>query len=390
MITDTLNRTILEQMQTALICTTPDLSVVYANAASEALLYINHVRIQGSNIGQLFEECDQLHQLTTRAINNNQAFSLRDVSARPRHLDGHHALVDLTVTPFQISDQANCDENTYLLFEVTTKDRQAKIAHEEQQNQQHAVTRQMIRGVAHEVKNPLAGIRGAAQLLQRTLKKMAEMTEHQLSTNIATQTTYHKDMHEFADVIIQESDRLKMLADNMLGSNQLPNITITNIHEPLEHVQLLIKTQFSSLKFVRDYDVSIPDIAIDRNKFVQVILNIAQNAAQALTENSGDENPIADPKLTFKTRIVHNVVLKGKNHRQLLGVSIIDNGKGIPPALQKTLFYPMVTGRAQGTGLGLSIAQDIVQQHGGKITCKSHAGHTVFHVYLPLKTHLTQ
>lgn len=384
-LTDSLMPHLLEQMSTAMLCITDTLEIVYANSAAETLFYISQIRLIHSPVTLFFAtdinkdeqtspetatstntlNANDFTDLVKRALTYHQGFSLRNVELAPHYLrpKAHH--VDIMVTPLSLPNTS--DSTSYLLLELTARDRQTRIAHEAQLNQQHAVTRQMIRGVAHEIKNPLAGIRGAAQLLQRSIEQHA-------SEDVSTSADYS----EYTSVIINESDRLKELANSMLGSHKLLNLQPTNIHEPLEHVRTLIATQFDKVTIKRDYDSSLPEIAIDADKLIQVFLNISLNAAQALSEYD-----VEDATLLFKTRIDHNITINTKMHRQCIVISLIDNGPGIPENIQKTLFYPMVSGRAQGTGLGLSIAHDIVQQHSGMLRYTSDVGRTAFQVVLP-------
>lgn len=388
---DSLLQHLLEQMRTAVVCISNDLTIVYANSAAETLFYVSQIRLVNTPITAFFStqpaitdtektetklttaanslSADELAALIERALSRHQGFTLRNVELAPHYLRRYAHHVDIMVTPLSLSN-----EQPYLLLELNLRDRESRIAHEAQLSQQHAMTRQMIRGVAHEIKNPLAGIRGAAQLLQRSLLSETDAQTHQAA-----------EFSEYTNVIINESDRLKDLANSMLGSHKLMNLQPTNIHEPLEHVCKLIASQFGSIRIQRDYDSSLPEIIIDADKLIQVFLNISLNASQALSEHQSE-----NPTLTFKTRIDHNVTINGKMHRQIIVISLIDNGPGIPEKIQKTLFYPMVSGRAQGTGLGLSIAHDIVQQHDGMLRYTSDIGKTEFQVILPLTSPLTK
>lgn len=238
-----------------------------------------------------------------------------------------------------------------------------KISKEENLVQQHQVARQLVRGVAHEIKNPLAGIRGATQLLARSLSD--------------------DSYREFTDIIINEVDRLTNLADTMLGSRQLPSYEHVNVHEPLERVRSLIANQTKKkIKITRDYDLSLPDVMADRDQLIQVMLNISVNAVQAMTENK-EFFVDSEPELTLRTRIQRLVTINGVLNRSTVRVDIEDNGPGVPESILESVFYPLVTGRAKGTGLGLSIAQNIMHQHNGMIECQSIPGKTIFSLYLP-------
>lgn len=377
--TPTLLPHLLEQMRTAVVCITHELEVVYANSAAEMLFYVSHTRLIGTPITTFFTESHDVDSLVARALAQHHVFSLRNVALAPHYLRQYTTHVDIMVSPLSLPalptlTNAHEHQGSYLLLELTARDRQSRIANEPQLNQQHEATRQMIRGVAHEIKNPLAGIRGAAQLLQRSIEQHA----HEKNS----------DHTEYTRVIINESDRLSELANSMLGSHNGLNVQPSNIHEPLEHVCTLIASQFDGIQLKRDYDISLPDIYVDSDKLIQVFLNISLNAAQALSEHKQSISNLEtwDATLTLKTRIAHHITINGTMHRQLIVVSIIDNGPGIPEHIQKTLFYPMVSGRASGTGLGLSIAHDIVQQHGGLLRFDDDGGNTRFDVVLPLST----
>jgi two-component system, NtrC family, nitrogen regulation sensor histidine kinase GlnL len=233
---------------------------------------------------------------------------------------------------------------------------------------QNDVNKELLRNLAHEIKNPLGGIRGAAQLLQM------DMTD--------------KSLIEYTQVIIHEADRLQSLVDRLLAPHRQPHVRgLVNVHEICERVRQLILVEFpQGLTVVRDYDASIPEFQGDREQLIQALLNIAHNAAQALEERIADGSAV----LTFKTRIARQALLgKGNTkvrHKLALELHVIDNGPGVPPDIKDRIFYPLVTGRAGGSGLGLSLAQNFVQQHGGVIECDSEIGRTDFKMLLPLQT----
>ena len=249
-----------------------------------------------------------------------------------------------------------------ILLEIQPIDRLLRISREEAQVQQHQVARQLVRSVAHEVKNPLGGIRGATQLLLRKLRH------------------HDDDLSEYTDVILSEVDRLRNLADTMLGSNLPPCFGHVNIHEPLERVRTLLLSEQPRLHIVRDYDLSLPELVGDRDQLIQVLLNIGRNAVQALTEQADSSQY---PRLIFRTRVQRLFTIHGRLHRQVIRVDIEDNGPGIPPDFIESIFYPMVTGRAHGVGLGLAIAQDIIHRHEGLIECHSEPGRTIFSLFIP-------
>ncbi len=229
---------------------------------------------------------------------------------------------------------------------------------------QNEVNKELLRNLAHEIKNPLGGIRGAAQLLQMDLSD--------------------KSLIEYTQVIIHEADRLQSLVDRLLAPHRQPHVRVTvNAHEICERVRQLILVEFPhGLTVVRDYDASIPEFEGDREQLIQALLNIAHNAAQALEERIADGSAI----LTFKTRIARQALLGKARHKLALELHVIDNGPGVPPEIRDRIFYPLVTGRAGGSGLGLSLAQNFVQQHAGAIECESLPGRTDFKMLIPLTT----
>ncbi len=215
----------------------------------------------------------------------------------------------------------------------------------------------MIRGLAHEIKNPLGGLRGAAQLLER------ELPDPQLT--------------EYTKIIIDEADRLQNLLNRMLGPNTLPNLRETNIHHVLERVRSLVLAEAPpGIEITRDYDPSIPNLNADSDQLIQAALNLVRNAVQALGQHGS---------IILRTRAQRQITIGHERHRLVLTLEVIDNGPGIPQEIQERIFYPMVTGHANGTGLGFSIAQSLINRHGGLIECTSEPGNTIFRILLPLE-----
>jgi two-component system nitrogen regulation sensor histidine kinase GlnL len=267
------------------------------------------------------------------------------------------ATVDYTVTPLMEAGSAPS-----LLMEIRPLDRLMRISREDGIINAHQATRALVRGVAHEVKNPLGGIRGAAQLLARELPD--------------------ESLREYTDIIIDEVDRLRNLVDRMLGPRKLPQHSMVNIHEILERVRTIMLADVSSAaQLDRDYDPSLPELWADKDQLIQAVLNVAKNARQALDENPGQE----EPRIIMRTRALRQFTIGHVRHRLVILVEIEDNGPGVDKELQETLFFPMVSGRAHGTGLGLSISQSIVNQHHGLIECESQPGKTIFRLLLPLE-----
>ena len=300
-------------------------------------------------------------------------------------------LVDYSVTPLIH------DEQTYFIIEMWSKDRQSRISKEQRQQQQYSVARHMLRSVAHEVKNPLAGIRGAAQLLQRQFTKLNDTTLQNALKADSNNRVITEKLRTYTDIIISETDRLTHLISQLLGSNQLPNWQTLNIHEPLEHVLTLVLNQYPQVLLQRDYDLSLPELNADKNQLIQVFLNLLNNACESMieyqqellnhstlseSENLQTHNSY-QPQLNIQTRIAFQHTIGTQQHKQVLQVIITDNGSGIDSVLIGQIFFPMVTSRATGTGLGLSIVQDIVSRHHGMIDVSSVHDETRFTLYLP-------
>lgn len=214
---------------------------------------------------------------------------------------------------------------------------------------------QTLRGLAHEVKNPLAGLRGAAQLLQR---RAAEPDQQHLAT-----------------LIIAEADRLAALTDRLLRPGGKPHLSAVNLHELIERASALIRAEaVPHVDFERDYDPSLPPFRGDADRLLQLLLNLLRNALQATASRIG-----------VRTRAERGVVLNGRPVRVAMRLDIIDNGQGVPESLREVLFLPLVSGRDGGTGLGLAVAQEIAHEHGGQIGFTSSPGRTVFSLTLPLE-----
>ena len=270
----------------------------------------------------------------------------------PNEAQADERIVDCHVSPLELGNAA-------LLVEMTDVTRRSKITRENALLIQHGAGRQMIRQLAHEIKNPLGGIRGAAQLLQKQLvsEKSDELTE-------------------YTDVVISETDRLAGLVDTLLGPGGPPNKRPVNVHELLEYVVRIIEAEeHKSVAFVRDYDPGLPLINLDRDQMVQAFLNLVRNAVAAL-EGQGT--------ITLRSRAVMNFTIGDTRHRVIASIEIEDDGPGIPPELQDSVFYPLVTSRPDGTGLGLPGAQELLSRHGGLIEFESRPGRTVFQVRVPL------
>jgi len=353
-ISDAQHRLLLDNLTTATLLLDAQLRLEYMNPAAEMLLAVSGQRSHGQFISELFTESAEALSALRQAVEHAHPFTKRE--ALLTSLNGQSITVDYAVTP--ILHQGT----TLLLLEVHPRDRLLRITKEEAQLSKQETTKMLVRGLAHEIKNPLGGIRGAAQLLARELPE--------------------EGLRDYTDVIIEEADRLRNLVDRMLGSNKLPSLSMTNIHEVLERVCSLIDAESQGgITLVRDYDPSLPDVLIDREQMIQAVLNIMRNAMQAI----GHKNELRLGRISLRSRAMRQFTIGHVRHRLVARVEITDNGPGIPAELQDTLFYPMVSGRPDGTGLGLAITQNIISQHQGLIECESHPGHTTFSIFLPLE-----
>jgi two-component system nitrogen regulation sensor histidine kinase GlnL len=268
---------------------------------------------------------------------------------------GTDRILDCAVTEATLGSTGVC-----LLLEIEDITQHKRLTRENALLAQLGGSRLMVRQLAHEIKNPLGGLRGAAQLLERELLDPA--------------------LREYTRVIISEADRLTNLLDSMLGPGRPPAKQLINVHELLERVYHLLRSEASEGVTVdRDYDPSLPPLTLDPNHIIQAMLNLGRNAIQALSGGRVD-----NPRLTLRTRVAGNVGIGGRGHRLVASIQFEDHGPGVAPEIRDTIFYPLVSGRADGTGLGLGIAQDLVSRHGGLIEFDSAPGRTIFVIYLPM------
>jgi two-component system nitrogen regulation sensor histidine kinase GlnL len=337
----------LEYLATAVILLDDESRIAYINPSAEQLFDISDKNLHGLPLQQVFTHTEQLASAMQQAIHNNASYIEHDLTLGT-HAHGRLHL-RCAATPLQFTRR-------YLLLEFHPMDRPLKLAREEQMLDQTQANRLLLRNLAHEIKNPLGGIRGAAQLLEQELEKPS--------------------LHEYTQVIVQEADRLRSLMEKLLAPQNASHYSALNIHEVLERVRSVVLAEMpEGLMIKRDYDISLPALVGDKEQLIQVMLNIVRNAAQAM-EGKG--------LIILRTRIASQVTLIKRRHRLAVMVQIIDNGPGIPPELQDKIFYPLVSGRADGHGLGLTLAQDFVSQHHGTIEFDSEPGRTCFTVLLPL------
>jgi len=339
----------LELLATAVLLLNPALCVVYANPAAENLFELSKRQLAGQAIAALFADPMGLIGAIGKAVRSGTSYTEQELELA---INGKCRLhLTCTVSPVDV------DEAT-LLLEFRHIDQQLKIAREERLLEQQQANRDLIRSLAHEIKNPLGGIRGAAQLLERELDR--------------------PQLIEYTQVIIGEADRLQSLVNRLLTPHRSPAHRLTNIHEILVRVKGVVQAEFPQVAMVPDFDISLPEFDADPEQLMQAVLNIVRNAAQALAGTT------AGPQIRLTTRVARYVTLARKRHRLALSVAIADNGPGIPEALRERIFYPLVSGREGGSGLGLTIAQTFVAQHNGTIECESVPGRTVFTILLPL------
>ncbi len=342
---------LLESLTTAILVVDENLQISYANLAAQSLLERSSNQLLGSPISQIVVHSSVAFSRLRQALDEGEGFS--DSEVLLAFADGRHSLADVTVNSIEQH------EKPALLVEIKAIDQQKRISQESQQWAQQQAARELIRGLAHEIKNPLGGVRGAAQLLEKALPDPS--------------------MKEFTQVIIEQSDRLRNLVDRLLGPNSPPNFQWHNIHRVLEKISTLVQLDSShSVALHRDYDPSIPDVWIDQDMIQQAVLNIVRNSVQALQEHT------VVGEIQLVSRIKRQFTIHGVRHPLVAQIKIIDNGPGIPTEIKDTLFYPMVTSKQNGTGLGLSIAQTLVDHHRGKIEVESWPGHTEFKIFLPI------
>lgn len=345
---------ILDNISTGIMVLDNNLCVTSLNAAGEALLETSEARCSGLHAVKLVLHPAEWREKLEQVLDSKTPLTRRSM---PLVLaSGHEIHIDLSITPLALAREQTC-----LLVEIQAVDRLLKISREESLVYAQETSQAVIRGLAHEIKNPLGGVRGAAQLLARELPD-----EH---------------LAEYTRVIIREADRLRDLVDRLLGPNQQLDSQQLNIHEILEHVRnLIIAESDNEATIKRDYDPSLPELPGDRAQLIQAVLNIVRNALQAAQSPQSCE-------ITLRSRSQRQFTVGTRRHRLVCRIDVIDNGPGIHEDMLHAIFAPMVTGRADGTGLGLSIAQSIIHRHGGLLECESNPGQTRFTFYLPTEQH---
>ncbi|MGZ3159570.1 MAG: nitrogen regulation protein NR(II) [Burkholderiaceae bacterium] len=346
----------LDLLASAVVILDAEGRITYANPAAEHLFESSSKSLTSHKLTEIFLNGEDLAAVFKQALahqfaDKRQDLTLERIGREPLQV---HTIVTALDSP-----------DAPVLIEFRENVQQLKLDREERLLDQSQANKELIRNLAHEIKNPLGGIRGAAQLLE------LELPERHL-----------KELREYTQVIIKEADRLQTLVDRLLAPHRSPHIVgDVNIHEVCERVRSLIVSEFpNGLTIKRDYDLSVPEFRGDKEQLIQAVLNIVHNAAQALSQRI----KAGDAELILQTRIVRQVTIAKVRYRLALDLHIIDNGPGIPPDIRDRIFYPLVSGRDGGSGLGLTLAQTFVQQHMGVIECESRPGCTDFRILIPL------
>jgi two-component system, NtrC family, nitrogen regulation sensor histidine kinase GlnL len=341
---------LLDALSTGIVMLDEQLCPVYANVAAQDLLAFSLNKARGRPFTELLHEPEGLGGILKRALFAGEGIADRELTVRPAGAPREARTLDVTITPL------GALTGTHLLLELADTTQRQRISRENDLLARLDGSRLMVRQLAHEIRNPLGGLRGAAQLLERELP--------------------HPELREYTQVIIGEADRLTGLVDAMSSPSRAPNKVRLNVHEICEHVYHLLRAEAATTVLIeRDYDPSLPEAPLDRHQLIQALLNVARNALQAV----GDRG-----RIVLRTRARSNVSIGSALHRLVASVQVEDGGPGVPAHLRSSIFYPLVTGRANGTGLGLAVAQELVTRNGGIIEFESQMGRTVFTLLLPL------
>jgi two-component system, NtrC family, nitrogen regulation sensor histidine kinase GlnL len=343
----------LDLLSTAVLLADRAGQILHLNQAAELLFDASRRTLIGQPIGRLLGDDAEFGQLVVDAAAN--AFGQRKQILELRRSGREPMPVSVTAT-------AQYGERASLVLEITEIEQQLKVDREERQLGLTEANRHLLRNLAHEIKNPLGGVRGAAQLLEAELAS--------------------SEQREYTRVIIAEADRLQALVDRLLAPQQFPRVVSdVNIHEVCERVRRVVLSEFPrGLTIERDYDASAPEFRGDKEQLIQALLNVVRNAAQALEERIAAN----DARIVLRTRVARQVTIARARHRLALDLHVVDNGPGIADEIKDRVFFPLVSGRDDGTGLGLTLAQALVQQHDGMIEVDSRAGRTDFRILIPL------
>ena len=346
----------MEDLATAIVVCDSELKIKYINPSSEILFELSHGQVVNEKISIFFEDTKFFKEALKQAKNKQSSFREHEYFIKTKQKKT--ICVSFTITPIDHKDYD-------FIVEFIQMDQQLRIAREERMFIQQQANSELLRNLAHEIRNPLGGLRGAAQLLEKELKE--------------------KSLKEYTQIVINEADRLQNLMNKLLTPHQLPVYKKTNIHEVLERVRSLILSEFpENLNLTRDYDISLPEFIGDREKLIQAVLNVARNGVQAMFNEGSSEKM----NLNFVTRAESQIVFHKKKHTTAIRLDIVDNGPGINNELLDKIFYPLVSGKESGSGLGLSLAQNFITQHNGMIDCSSIPGKTKFSIILPIENNL--
>ncbi|WP_019520570.1 two-component system sensor histidine kinase NtrB [Faucicola boevrei] len=377
LISQQLSINLLQNLLTGVLLLDENYQIIFANSTAEQILSASFSQILAVSIFHILQPIDTsaerdnfTHDFTQQLNNAKQVYQVFIQHDIKIHGVTQPILVDYGVSPIELK------QGVGFVIELWGKDRQTLIQQEQQQQAQHHITRQLIRSMAHEVKNPLAGILGATQLLQRTLPKLIDK-QSLINLENDNQKQLVK-IENYLNIIISETKRLDSLVGQLLGKPTLPNWQRLNIHEPIQQILTLLENQHQSIDFVKDYDLSLPEIMADKDQLIQVFFNLLNNAIQAVVNEP-------QPTITVQTRIAYQYTINHIRHKNVLQINVIDNGFGIDKTLLPQIFYPLVTGRAGGIGLGLAVVQDIVHRHQGLIKVQSVCGKTEFQMFLPFQ-----
>jgi two-component system nitrogen regulation sensor histidine kinase GlnL len=351
----------LDLLSSSVIFLDHDFVIRHLNPAAESLLTVGKRACVGLPLGEFLDCAGAFRSALENTAKHGWNYTGQGLEIKRN--DGGSEEV-----PLHLNYAVNPVEGASpgLIVELWPIEHQIRATREEHLLEQQQTSRELIRNLAHEIKNPLGGIRGAAQLLERELN--------------------NPDLREYTQVIVKEADRLQDLMKRLLSPHRAMLPSPVNIHEVLERVRSLVTAEFpKTLTIQRDYDTSLPDLIADREQLIQAVLNIARNAAQAIgehAENSGNAN--GKGRITFRTRVARQVTLAKRRHRLAVSLQVVDNGPGVPEDIRERMFFPLVSGREGGSGLGLTLAQNFIHQHQGVIECESRPGHTCFTVLMPL------
>lgn len=342
---------LFDTLVTGVVLIDHDFKVQRANAAAQSLMHVSENRLRGTSLAEILPGADELIAAVKRSFLEQRPFTERGIDLRLSKEQATH--VDCSITPVW----RHTTEPSHVLIEMTNLERHQRIQVEGHMLMQNHVSAALLQGLAHEIKNPLGGIRGAAQLLERELEDQRQ--------------------EEYTQVIIGEADRLRTLVDRMLGPRNATQLGEVNIHEVLEHVRIVVSAeQQNDARIERDYDPSLPAVQADRDQLIQAFLNLVRNALSVVPQRKG--------VVSLRTRAIRQFTIGTQLHRLVIRVDVVDNGPGVDPELGASIFFPLVSGRADGSGLGLSIAQSLIHRQGGLIGFESEPGQTVFSVWLPV------